>query len=211
MSDLRCLAHELLLTLLHLAVMTAKLRGPGGVRAVMAENLLLKQQLIVLRRARQRAPNLALSDRLICALGSLFLSPGRIGKVAIGVRPRRSWRFIRRWCVASTADCCKASIDAAFVNPTVVSVLNPKTALFFLAVLRQFVTPSKGAVTLQCAFLGSVFVLIALCTDTSWSLAASGVGSWLRRHPRFVASERYVAGSVYLTLGVAAAVSWRRD
>jgi hypothetical protein len=56
------------------------------VRAVIAENLILKQQLIVLRRARQRAPNLALSDRLICALGSLFLSSGRIRKVAIGVR-----------------------------------------------------------------------------------------------------------------------------
>src|SRR5712692_7883569 len=78
---------ELLLTLLHLAVVTAKLCGPGGVRAVIAENLLLKQQLIVLRRPRQRAPNLALSDRVICALGSLFLSPGRIRKVAIGVRP----------------------------------------------------------------------------------------------------------------------------
>src|SRR5713226_10706238 len=78
---------DLLLTLLHLAVMTAKLCGPGGVRAVIAENLLLKQQLIVLGRARRRAPNLALTDRLICGLGSLFLSPGRIRKVAIGVRP----------------------------------------------------------------------------------------------------------------------------
>ena len=74
-------------TLLYLAVTTAKLCGPGGVRAVIAENLLLKQQLIVLRRARQRAPNLMLSDRLLCGLGSLFLSPGRIRKVAIGVRP----------------------------------------------------------------------------------------------------------------------------
>src|ERR1700688_3704627 len=73
---------DLLLTLLHLAVMTAKLCGPGGVRAVIAENLLLKQQLIVLRRVRRRAPNLALSDRLICALGSLFLNPGRIRKIA---------------------------------------------------------------------------------------------------------------------------------
>ena len=75
---------DLLLTLLHLAVMTAKLCGPGGVRAVIAENLLLKQQLIVLRRARQRA---AVRDRLLCGFGSLFLSPGRIRKVAIGVRP----------------------------------------------------------------------------------------------------------------------------
>src|SRR5712692_4607558 len=73
---------DLLLTLLHLAVMTAKLCGPGGVRAVIAKNLLLKQQLIALRRARQRAPNLTLSDRLLCGFGSLFLSPGRIRKLA---------------------------------------------------------------------------------------------------------------------------------
>jgi len=78
---------DFLLTLLYLAVTTAKLCGPGGVRAVIAENLLLKQQLIVLRRARQRAPNLTVSDRLLCGFGSLFLSPGRIRKVAIGVRP----------------------------------------------------------------------------------------------------------------------------
>ena len=78
---------NLLLTLLHLAVMTAKLCGPGGVRAVIAENLLLKQQLIVLRRARHRAPNLMLKDRLFYGLGSLFLNPGRIREVAIGVRP----------------------------------------------------------------------------------------------------------------------------
>ncbi len=78
---------DLLLALLHLAVTTAKLCGPGGVRAVIAENLLLKQQLIVLRRPRQRAPNLTLSDRLLFGFGSLFLSAGRIRKVAIGVRP----------------------------------------------------------------------------------------------------------------------------
>ena len=78
---------DLLLILLHLAVTTAKVCGPGGVRAVIGENLLLKPQLIVLRRARQRAPNLTLSDRLIRGFGSLFLSPGRIRKVAIGVRP----------------------------------------------------------------------------------------------------------------------------
>src|SRR5262245_55865726 len=78
---------DFLLTLLHLAVTTAKLCGPGGVRAVMAENLLLKQQLIVLRRARRRAPNLTRSDRLLCGFWSLFLGPERIRKVAIALRP----------------------------------------------------------------------------------------------------------------------------
>jgi hypothetical protein len=78
---------NLLLALLHIAVVTAKLIGAGGVRAVMAENLLLKQQLIVLRRARKRAPNLMSSDRLLCGFWSLFLSPGRIRKAAIALRP----------------------------------------------------------------------------------------------------------------------------
>jgi putative transposase len=77
---------NLLLTLLHLVVMTAKLCGPGGVRAVIAENLVLQQQLIVLRRGRRRAPSLTLSDRLLCGFGSLFLSPGRIRKLAVAVR-----------------------------------------------------------------------------------------------------------------------------
>ena len=54
---------------------------------MIAENLILKQQLIVLRRARQRAPNLTLSDRLLRGVGSLFLRPGRLRKVAIAVRP----------------------------------------------------------------------------------------------------------------------------
>ena len=76
-----------LVTLLHLVVTAAKLCGPGGVRAVIAENLLLRQQLIVLRRPRQRAPNLTSTERVLCGLGSIFLRPGRIHKVSIGVRP----------------------------------------------------------------------------------------------------------------------------
>ena len=59
---------DFLLTLLQLAVTTAKLCGRGGVRAVMAENLLLKQQLIVLRRARRRAPSL--SRATVCSADS---------------------------------------------------------------------------------------------------------------------------------------------
>ena len=78
---------NLLLTLLHLAVIAAKLCGPGGVRAVIAENLILRQQLIVLRRGRRRAPNLTRSDRLMFGAWSLFLSLGRIRKVAIAIRP----------------------------------------------------------------------------------------------------------------------------
>ena len=63
--------------------MTATLCGPGGVRAVIAEHLLLKQQLLVLHRPRQRAPHLTASNRRLFGFGSLFLSPGRIRKIAI--------------------------------------------------------------------------------------------------------------------------------
>src|SRR5262249_17147263 len=84
---------NLLLTLLHLAVTIARLSGPGGVRAVIAENLLLRQQLIVLRRARKRAPSLRLNDRLLCGFGSLLLSPERIRKLAIAVRPSTLMAF----------------------------------------------------------------------------------------------------------------------
>ena len=76
-----------LLVLLHLAVTVVRVCRPGGVRAVISENLLLKQQLIVLRRSRRRAPNLRVSDRLLFGILSLFLSPERIRKVAVGVRP----------------------------------------------------------------------------------------------------------------------------
>jgi transposase InsO family protein len=78
---------DLVLALLHLAVLSAKLCGSGGVRAVIAENLLLKQQLILLRRARKRAPNLTASDRLLCGFWSIFLSAGRIRKAALALRP----------------------------------------------------------------------------------------------------------------------------
>ncbi len=78
---------DLLVVLLHLAVTVVQVCRPGGVRAVISENLLLKQQLVVLGRARRRAPNLRVGDQLLFGVLSLFLSPGRIRKVAIGLRP----------------------------------------------------------------------------------------------------------------------------
>src|SRR5215831_8853568 len=94
---------NLLLTLLHLAIVAARLCGRGGVRAVIAENLLLKQQLIVLRRARRRAPNLTRSDRLLCGFESLFLAAFESSPPLCA--PQRCWPFTRHWCVASTG-CC---------------------------------------------------------------------------------------------------------
>ena len=75
--------------------MTAKLCGPGGVRAVIAKNLLLKQQLLVLRRGRRRAPRLTPSDRMLGGFWSLFLNPRRIRTVAIAFHPSTLLAFHR--------------------------------------------------------------------------------------------------------------------
>jgi threonine/homoserine/homoserine lactone efflux protein len=97
------------------------------------------------------------------------------------------------------------SLRRAFWQGVLVNVLNPKTSLFFVAFLPQFVDPARGSVALQMSVLGLVFTALAMCTDTVWVLAAGGAGHWLRRHRGFLRSRRYVAGGVYLGLGVATA------
>jgi threonine/homoserine/homoserine lactone efflux protein len=94
-----------------------------------------------------------------------------------------------------------------FYRGVLVNVLNPKLALFFLAFLPQFVDRARGAVPVQVATFGIAFVLLGLCTDTSYALVAGTVGPWLRDHARLLRGERYVVGSAFVGLGVAAAFS----
>jgi threonine/homoserine/homoserine lactone efflux protein len=102
------------------------------------------------------------------------------------------------------------SLRRTFWEGVLVNVLNPKTALFFLAFLPQFVDPSKGSPTSQLLLLGGTFALLALVTDCTWSFLAGGAGAWLKAHPAFPRSERYVSGTVYLGLGLATAFSGGR-
>ena len=94
-----------------------------------------------------------------------------------------------------------------FAQGIVVNVLNPKTALFFLAFLPQFVDPDAAYPALQIAFLGLLFALLGLVTDSIWELAAGTAGGVLRRSRRFTTAQRYVTGSVYVGLGVATALA----
>ncbi|HYB42720.1 MAG TPA: LysE family translocator [Candidatus Methylomirabilis sp.] len=92
----------------------------------------------------------------------------------------------------------------AFIDGVVVNVLNPKTALFFLAFLPQFVDPSRGAIGPQLLALGLVFMMLGFVTDGLYAITAGSAGRWLRASPRFLAGQRWVAGSMYIGLGVAA-------
>jgi hypothetical protein len=88
MKDVIYLLFNLLTTL-------EKLLRPGGSRTVIAENLLLKQQLIIHSRSRRRAPNLTTQDRTILGFLSLFLNPRRIAISAIPIRPSTLLSFHR--------------------------------------------------------------------------------------------------------------------
>jgi threonine/homoserine/homoserine lactone efflux protein len=90
----------------------------------------------------------------------------------------------------------------------VVNVLNPKTALFFLAFLPQFVDPD-GSTRGQLAILGITFVVIALTTDLVWALVAGTAGAVLKRSRTFLRIQRYVSGTIFVGLGVLAATTGR--
>jgi threonine/homoserine/homoserine lactone efflux protein len=89
-----------------------------------------------------------------------------------------------------------------FRDGVVVNVLNPKTALFFLAFLPQFVDPGASTATLQILLLGLIFVVIAFCSDSMWALAAGTLGSWLRRSRWYLGVKRWVTGTVFVGLGL---------
>ncbi|MGH8571322.1 MAG: LysE family translocator, partial [Gammaproteobacteria bacterium] len=119
-------------------------------------------------------------------------------------------RLFARGERAAPADGERAPLRRLFVSGIVVNVLNPKTALFFFAFLPQFVDVSAGHAGLQMAVLGLVFVALGLVSDSAYAIAAGTARSWLRANPRALRAERYVSGTVFLGLGVAAAFSGSR-
>ncbi|GAA3461686.1 LysE family translocator [Saccharothrix longispora] len=90
-----------------------------------------------------------------------------------------------------------------------VGVANPKTVVFFAAVLPQFVDPARGHVVGQVLLLGLVFNLIAVVSDSAWGLAAGTARNWFARSPRRLAVVGGVGGVTMIGLGVAVAVSGR--
>jgi threonine/homoserine/homoserine lactone efflux protein len=92
-----------------------------------------------------------------------------------------------------------------FRDGFVVNLLNPKTALFFLAFLPQFVEGERGHVAMQIAVLGLLFTVLGFMTDGCYALAAGTAGNWLKRSRGYLKFERYVSGVLFIGLGLTAA------
>ena len=109
------------------------------------------------------------------------------------------------------ADAPKAPRSKIFWQGVVICILNPKVALFFLAFFPQFLDPSASHPTLQLLLLGGTFVGIGVVTDSTYAVAAGGLGSLIRGKRRTAQVQRYVAGGTYVALGVASAAAGGRE
>jgi threonine/homoserine/homoserine lactone efflux protein len=137
----------------------------------------------------------AVAFNVVKYLGALYL-------IYIGVRKLAGWdRAVDGRALASH------SLRRLFAQGVLVNVLNPKTALFFLAFLPQFVDVSKGAVGAQILVLGLIFVALGVVSDGLYAVAAGTAGGWIKREGRLLRAERYVSGSVFIGLGVTAALA----
>jgi len=142
---------------------------------------------------------------LLAASATAFSTVKYLGAaylVYLGVR-----RILERAPAVGDGPARERRLRRAFLDGVVVNVLNPKTALFFLAFLPQFVDVSRGHVGTQILALGGIFVALGLVTDGGFALTAGTAAQWLRGHPRFLASERWISGGMYIGLGVAAALT----
>jgi threonine/homoserine/homoserine lactone efflux protein len=89
----------------------------------------------------------------------------------------------------------------------VVGITNPKSIIFFVAILPQFIVPSAGPIPLQLGELGLIFVLLALVMDSTWVLTAGAARQWFARSPKRVSQLGVVGGVAMIGLGGALAVT----
>lgn len=97
-----------------------------------------------------------------------------------------------------------------FVMGFLTNVLNPKIAMFYLAVFPQFVSPERGSVFAQSITLGFTQIAVSFSVNLLIALFAAGMASWFASHPLWLALQRYVMGFVLAGLAVRMALEQRR-
>ena len=104
-----------------------------------------------------------------------------------------------------------SSLRKIFYDGMIVNIFNPKTALFFLSFLPQFVVVDKGSVISQMLFLGSLFVVMGILSDGLYAVTASKFGRFIKRKGYNPAAQNYFTGTVYIALGIYAALSGSKN
>jgi threonine/homoserine/homoserine lactone efflux protein len=137
----------------------------------------------------------AMAFRFVKYLGAAYL-------VYLGIRTLR--REDSHLLEAANGD---RRLGYIFGQGVLVNLLNPKTALFFLAFLPQFVDSSLGHPTLQILQLGVLFALMGWCSDSIWALLAGTVAERFRASVPFRRAQRSVSGGALIALGLASAFS----
>ena len=103
---------DLVIRFIHFLATLARLLGPGGVRSVVAESLLVKQQLLIMNRSRQRAPDLSASDRVLAGWLALSVRPSRLLRSAIVLKASSRSVFTKP-CAGESTVCCSPPIAIA--------------------------------------------------------------------------------------------------
>jgi threonine/homoserine/homoserine lactone efflux protein len=127
--------------------------------------------------------------------------------VYLGVQAIRHRRALSSVIGVTSAKPRRSLITDGFV----VGLANPKTTVFFAAILPQFVERGGAPAGLQMLVLGLIFVAIALVSDTTWGFAAGTARDWFARSPRRLERLGAAGGAVIIGLGVRLAVSGRSD
>lgn len=110
---------------------------------------------------------------------------------------------------SATGEPTARSTRRIFTDGIVLNILNPKTAIFFLAFVPQFVDVDAGNTTAQVVALGVLFISLGLVTDGAYALAGGWIGSRFRRSPALQRRSETTAGVIYMGLGLSTALSGR--
>ncbi|MGA2420964.1 MAG: LysE family translocator [Candidatus Acidiferrum sp.] len=140
----------------------------------------------------------ALAFQCVKYLGAAYL-------IYLGMRVLRSGDS---YAIEETAD--RRNLRSIYGQGVFVNLLNPKTALFFLAFLPQFVEPAHGHATLQILQLGVLFALMGWFSDSVWAMFAGAIAARIRGSAKLRRAQRNVSGGVLIALGLASAFSGSR-